>query len=97
MTRFLVVYQGHVSGSPGGREDGYPEEKHVVCDSLAEASRYADRKGFELYECRRLPAEVAVSARLEQELEEEELWRQAEEVREREELAHLQTKYRDEA
>ena len=53
----LMVYEGAVSGSPGGRDDGYPETKYVVIDSREELlERYV--KGCQLYECTEVDAEA---------------------------------------
>lgn len=32
--RYLIEYQGYTSGTPGGRDDGYPETKYVIFDTV---------------------------------------------------------------
>jgi hypothetical protein len=36
MTKYLKVWQGTISGSLGGRDDGYPETKTRVIEDLEE-------------------------------------------------------------
>jgi len=32
--RYMVEYMGYTSGTPGGRDDGYPETQYRIFDSL---------------------------------------------------------------
>ena len=45
----LVTYTGYTTGTLGGRDDGYPETKVVICNHLIDVARLATRKDFKAY------------------------------------------------
>ena len=53
---YLKVWMGTVSGSPGGRDDGYPEQKTRVVDELEELVRTFDPKAV-YYRLEEIPSE----------------------------------------
>ena len=42
--KYLKTWMGVVSGSMGGRDDGYPERKFALVDTLDELVRTYDKK-----------------------------------------------------
>lgn len=51
--KYLVKWEGVVTGSIGGRDDGYPETKTAVVDERS-LLNYKNIKGLEVYEIAKL-------------------------------------------
>lgn len=61
---FVVTYDGFVSGSYGGRDDGHPEQKVVLVQDLADAAEFATKTNVKLYALNQINFDAALKARL---------------------------------
>lgn len=91
--KYLVTYEGVVTGSLAGRDDGYPMIYSVVVDSLAEAGKYADKKDFQAYQCEPLSTEFVVKKKQQSDTAKEIAKATAERTKELALFQHLKEKY----